>query len=216
MFRPRDIVSGDFYWYTLKNGKKIIAAVDCTGHSVPGAFMSMIGNAFLNEIVNEKGITQPAAILDLLKERVVMSLKQGENDNKDGMDMAIIAVDETSNMLEFAGANNPCWHLRNGVLTEIKGDKQPIAFQAKGATPFTNHTMQLQANDCLYIFTDGYADQFGGVHGKKFKYKPLKELFIQIWAMPFSGQANIVKTTFDNWKGNLDQVDDVCVIGLKV
>lgn len=215
MFEPRDIVSGDFYWYTLKNGKKIIAAVDCTGHSVPGAFMSMIGNAFLNEIVNEKGVTQPGLILDMLKERVVMSLKQSENDNKDGMDMAIIAIDDTAHTMEFAGANNPCWHLRNGVLTEIKGDKQPIAYQAKGTKPFTNHTMQLQSGDCLYIFTDGYADQFGGEHGKKFKYKPLKELITGISHMPFTGQLAIVKRTFDTWKGNHDQIDDVCVIGLR-
>jgi serine phosphatase RsbU (regulator of sigma subunit) len=176
----------------------------------------MIGNAFLNEIVNEKGVTQPASILDMLKERVVMSLKQSENDNKDGMDIAIISIDEKTHTLEFAGANNPCWHLRNGLLTEIKGDKQPIAYQAKGAIPFTNHTMQLKTGDCLYIFTDGYADQFGGEHGKKFKYKPLKEMLTGICHMPFSGQASIVKATFDNWKGSLDQIDDVCVIGLRV
>jgi len=215
-YQPRDIVSGDFYWYTIKNGNKIIAAVDCTGHSVPGAFMSMIGNAFLNEIVNEKNVTKPSKILDMLNDRVIVSLKQSDNENKDGMDIAIVSVNETNQTLEFAGANNPCWYYREGILTELKGDSQPIGFHLGQLKSFNSQIIKTQKNDCVYIFTDGYADQFGGPKGKKFKYKQLNDLFLRVNKLKFSEQRKVVKTTFEDWKGELEQVDDVCVIGLKI
>ncbi|MBL0328890.1 MAG: SpoIIE family protein phosphatase [Bacteroidetes bacterium] len=184
LFKPRDIVSGDFYWYAEKEGKKIIAAVDCTGHGVPGALMSMIGNAFLNEIVNKRGITNPGLILSELRHLVISTLKQSSNqgENKDGMDIALVAFDTQTNSLEFAGANNPLWIYTtdNGEkkLVQIKGDKRPIGyFQGRGL-PFTNHSVDYKAGDVAYLFTDGFADQFGGDAGKKFKYKKCRKPFL--------------------------------------
>ncbi|HTL82973.1 MAG TPA: tetratricopeptide repeat protein [Bacteroidia bacterium] len=229
MLRPRDIVSGDFYWFAEKNGKKLIAAVDCTGHGVPGAFMSMIGNAFLNEIVNEKGVTNSGQILDQLREMVITSLKQKSDDERrssgssessttDGMDIALLVIDEKNSTVEFSGANNPLWILRKNtmVMEEIKGDKQPIGFYSGEARPFLTHRINVNKGDALYIFTDGYADQFGGAQGKKFRYKPLQELFINIGAEPMQTQENILSDTFEKWKGTLDQVDDVLVIGVRI
>lgn len=219
-YQPKDIVSGDFYWYTQKHNKKIFAAVDCTGHGVPGAFMSMIGNAFLNEIVNEKGVTTTSEILDMLKERVVESLKQSGNENKDGMDIALISIDDGTNTLEFSGANNPCWIITKNELIELKGDSQPIGYHLGLLKPFTSQAVQLQKGDCIYIFTDGYADQFGGENrkfgGKKFKYRQLKDLFLKINSLSMNEQNIQLKFTFENWKGELEQVDDVCVIGIRV
>ncbi|MBI3511106.1 MAG: SpoIIE family protein phosphatase [Bacteroidetes bacterium] len=217
---PRDIVSGDFYWFAEKNGKKFMAAVDCTGHGVPGAFMSMIGNAFLNEIVLEKGITSAGKILDELRGMIIASLKQKgqEEESKDGMDLALLVFDEKNNSAEFAGANNPLWICRNGSMSmeEIKGDKQPIGFYSGEAKPFLSHRINLGKGDALYVFTDGYADQFGGQLGKKFRYKPLQELFINVSAEPMRMQEKILLGTFEKWKGNLEQVDDVLVIGVRV
>ncbi len=216
LFRPRDIVSGDFYWFAEKNGKKIIAAVDCTGHGVPGAFMSMIGNAFLNEIVNENGITNPAGILNRLNELVVTSLKQYETENRDGMDISILAFDEKNETVEFAGANNPCWHFSNKTITEVKGDKQPIGAYGVSGILFTNHKLKIKEGDSFYLFTDGYADQFGGTRGKKFKYKQLEEVIVSLQAESMQKQEEILLTRILNWKGNLEQVDDILVIGVRV
>ncbi len=216
LYKPKDIVSGDFYWYTERNGKKIIAAVDCTGHGVPGAFMSMIGNSFLNEIINEKGTTKPSEILDLLRDNVIFSLKQKESENKDGMDISIICFDEKNNTVEFAGANNPLWYIRDGKMNEIKGDKQPIGLYHWDSKPFTNHKIELQKGDVLFIFTDGYADQFGGQEGKKFKYKPLQELLLANSDKPMHDHKMILNKAFESWRGGLDQVDDVLIIGIRV
>jgi serine phosphatase RsbU (regulator of sigma subunit) len=219
LFQPRDIVSGDFYWFAEKNEKRIIAAADCTGHGVPGAFMSMIGNAFLNEIINENGITSPAEILNLLRTKVITSLKQANDDgqnNSDGMDIALLSIDDKKNTAEFAGANNPVWHIRNGIVTEIKGDKQPIGLYRGETQPFTNHKISFQKGDSLYIFTDGYADQFGGEKGKKFRYKQMQEVLLSIQNREMPAQEKILLDTFYKWKGNLEQVDDVLVIGINV
>ncbi|MFO0357419.1 MAG: tetratricopeptide repeat protein [Sphingobacteriaceae bacterium] len=219
-YQPKDIVSGDFYWYTQKNNKKIFAAVDCTGHGVPGAFMSMIGNAYLNEIVNEKGVTKTSEILDMLKERVVESLKQSGNENKDGMDIALIAIDETNGTVEFSGANNPCWIINKNELVELKGDSQPIGYHLGILKPFTAQQLKISKGDSVYIFTDGYADQFGGANkylgGKKFKNRQLKELFLKVNDKGLNEQCEIIKNTFENWKGELEQVDDVCIIGIRL
>jgi len=215
LFRPKDIVSGDFYWFAEKNGKQLIAAVDCTGHGVPGAFMSMIGNTFLNEIVNEKGITNAAEVLNCLRAQVISALKQGDGENKDGMDISLLVFDHAKHCVEFAGANNPLWMIRKGSLSEVKGDKQPIGSFRGETKPFTNHMIELQQGDTLYIFTDGYADQFGGEKGKKFKYKHLQETIISMYTEPMLKQELILSEKFNDWKSSLEQVDDVLVIGIK-
>ncbi|MDZ4665324.1 MAG: tetratricopeptide repeat protein [Bacteroidota bacterium] len=222
LFKQKDIVSGDFYWYNLKNGKTIVTAVDCTGHGVPGALMSMLGMTFLNEIINQMGITTPAHILSELRDRVKTTLKQkgGDGESKDGMDMALIAVDKKTMKLEFCGANNPVWIFRpeNGAFTffEIEPDKRPIGYFKGMGLPFTNKEFQLKKNDRIYLFTDGYADQFGGPKGKKFKYKQLNELFACIAEKSMNEQYMMLTETFDSWKGKLEQVDDVCIIGLRL
>ena len=218
LLKPKDVVSGDFYWFTEKNGKKLIAAVDCTGHGVPGAFMSMIGVAFLNEIVNEKEITKPGEILSQLRYLVIQALKQtgAEGEQKDGMDISILSFDEKNSTVEYAGANNPLWHYSNGIMNEQKADKRSIGFFRGKGLPFTNHTIEYKKGDVFYIFTDGYADQFGGPKGKKFKYRQFQELLISSIQEPMQKQEEILGNTFHEWKGNLEQVDDVCVIGVRV
>lgn len=218
MFKPRDIVSGDFYWFTEKNGRRIISAVDCTGHGVPGAFMSMIGNTFLTDIIEGKGITQPANILSELRHLVIKALKQTNDftENKDGMDMAILSFDDKNNIVEFAGANNPMWMIRDGACIEYKADKRPIGYYRGEGLPFTNHKIQYKKGDTFYIFTDGYADQFGGPKGKKLKYKQLMDILLSIQNEPMLKQEEILDKRFEEWKGSLDQIDDVLVIGVRV
>jgi serine phosphatase RsbU (regulator of sigma subunit) len=221
-FKQKDIVSGDFYWYNIKDNKRIITAVDCTGHGVPGALMSMLGMTFLNEIVNHMGITTPAKILTELRDLVKVTLKQSgsEGESKDGMDMALICVDPDTLKLEFCGANNPLWILRteNGITTvvEIEPDKRPVGYFRGLGIPFTNKEFQLQKGDRIYLFTDGYADQFGGPRGKKFKYKQLQQLLLSIVQKPMHEQNQIISERFELWKGSLEQVDDVCVIGVRI
>ena len=220
LFHPRDIVSGDFYWFAEKNNKKMIAAVDCTGHGVPGAFMSMIGTSFLNEIVNERGVTVPGSILNKLRDLVIHSLKQSDAENKanDGMDISLLSFEEQDGRLtaEWAGANNPLWLVRDGVLTEYNPDKRPISFFRGLSLPFKNHTIELQKGDSLYVFTDGFADQFGGPKGKKFKYKQLKEVLLSIQHEFMDKQGDLLLKTFRTWKGQLEQIDDVLIIGVRV
>ncbi|MBK9190582.1 MAG: SpoIIE family protein phosphatase [Crocinitomicaceae bacterium] len=158
MLKPKDIVSGDFLWYSEVEGKKIFAAVDCTGHGVPGAFMSMIGNTFLQQIINEKQITKPSEILNHLRRSVISALNQkglGTN-RKDGMDMALCVVDEKLMKLEFAGANNPMFIIQAGMLVEVRGDKQPVGYFEGFEDPFTNHEFKIEKGDCIYITSDGY------------------------------------------------------------
>lgn len=212
-YRPRDIVSGDFYWgLETDSGKKLIAVGDCTGHGVPGAMMSMLGTAFLNEIVIEKKILEPHQILDNLRDQVKKSLK-GKQRN-DGMDMCFCAIE--GNKMKFSGANLPVYILRKGELIQLKGDKQPIGFQPVGETPFTQQEFILQKEDVIYLFSDGYADQFGGPKGKKFKYKTFRERIADISVLPIPEQLNILDTEFETWKGDLEQLDDVCVLGIRV
>ncbi len=223
LFQPKDVVSGDFFWFGEKNGKKIIAAVDCTGHGVPGAFMSMIGNAFLNEIVLEKGITKPGEILSELRFLVKKALKQtgAEGETRDGMDMSLLCFE--NERMEFSGANNPVWILRSGsdTIQIIKGDKRPIGYHKGQGLPFTNHEIKLSKGDSVYIFSDGMADQFGGLPssgsgGKKFKYKQLQKDLLSIKDKPMPEQEAYLQNKFNAWKGNLEQVDDVLVIGIRV
>ncbi len=219
LFKPRDVVSGDFYWYQKKGNKVFIAAVDCTGHGVPGAFMSIIGNSLLNEVINEiQNDDSPASILNSLRMKIISALKQtgAENESKDGMDMSICSFDFENKKLMYSGANNPLYIIRNGKLIEIKADKQPIGIYSGHQKPFTNHSFEALKGDCFYLFTDGYADQFGGEKGKKFLYTRFKELLISLSGKPMNKQHEEILKTFESWKTKTDQVDDVLVIGIKV
>jgi len=218
LFRPKDIVSGDFYWTSdAHSDKLIVIAADCTGHGVPGAFMSMLGISFLNKIVNEKSITHPTEILNRLRENIVIALKQKGlmDDAKDGMDIALCSFDLVNNKLYFAGANNPLLFVRNGEMELYKGDKMPIAFFDK-MDPFVTHEIDIQKGDCCYIFSDGYQDQFGGPDGKKFKTKKMKEIILANYDKPMDIQKQILEESLNKWMGPHEQVDDILVMGLKV
>jgi tetratricopeptide (TPR) repeat protein len=223
-FRPRDIVSGDFWWIGKSGKIKILAVADCTGHGVPGAFMSLIGNTALNEVVKEKHITDPGEILYRLSQNIVTALKQGQReiDNtqssmksvKDGMDISLCALDEENGVLKFAGANNPVYYVQNGMMKEIKGNRQPVGIFEGELKPFTVHSIPLKGLEALYIFSDGYADQFGGPQGKKFKYSRLQELLYKLYKKDPQQQEKELSENFDTWRGNLDQVDDVLIAGI--
>ncbi|HEY0029963.1 MAG TPA: two-component regulator propeller domain-containing protein [Bacteroidia bacterium] len=224
LFKPRDIVSGDFYWFAdlVKKGNatssgSIFACVDCTGHGVPGAFMSMIGNSLLNEIVYEKKIYEPAKILDYLNEGVRLSLKQNQQDNKthDGMDIALISIDGLE--LNYAGAHRPLLLIRNGKLEEIVADKFPIGgMPSETERSFTNNKIALMPGDSLYMFTDGFVDQFGGEKGKKFMTRRFKELLLSIQDKTMQEQRMLLDQCIEDWKRNTEQVDDILVIGIKI
>lgn len=218
LLKPKDIVSGDFYWYSVVDGKKIMAAIDCTGHGVPGAFMSMIGNTFLHEIVNERKIITPGTILDELRKKVIKAMNHSamEGSRKDGMDMSLCMIDEASMTMEFSGANNPIYIIQNNQLVEIKGDKKPVGYMPERPEDFINHSIKINSGDVVYLFSDGYADQFGGSKGKKFKYKQLKDLLLKNSQLEMQVQKEILIDTFNAWKGNLEQIDDVCVIGFRI
>jgi CheY-like chemotaxis protein/serine phosphatase RsbU (regulator of sigma subunit) len=223
LHQPRDIVSGDFYWYAQKDNIFIIAAADCTGHGVPGAFMSMLGVAFLNEIVNKIAINvhinslNADEILNQLREKVIDSLHQSENkrDPKDGMDIALCIVDFDKKKMQFAGAYNPLLIIRKGELIRYNADKMPVSFHQRKDTPFSRQDINLQENDCLYIFTDGFVDQFGGPGGFKFLMKNFTQLLIEIHHKPMQEQKLVLQKKFDDWRGEYTQIDDVLVIGLR-
>ncbi len=218
LFRPKDIVSGDFYWaYHAPGGAAIFALADCTGHGVPGGFMSMLGNSFLNEIVVENKTWKADAILNKLRSKIIGALEQkGISEQKDGMDISLCVWDKQANTLEFAGANNPMWLLRKGELAEYKADKMPIGAYLEAQVAFKATVIPLQKDDVIYLSTDGYADQFGGPKGKKFKYKELMNLLASIGRQDMNAQKAALSNTFDGWKGNYEQVDDVSIIGIRV
>lgn len=219
LFKPRDIVSGDFYWFSKHENKNIIACVDCTGHGVPGAFMSMIGNTILNEIINEKGIETPSEILNLLHERVRQSLKQDlENaETRDGMDISLCVIDTLNNKIQYAGANRPLYIIRKNKLEEIKPNKMPIGgYQMEEDRRFLNHEISLNGGDTIYLTTDGYADQFGGERGKKFMVKRFHQLLMEIQDQTMEQQAETLRFAIEKWQGTLEQVDDILLIGIKV
>jgi serine phosphatase RsbU (regulator of sigma subunit) len=222
LFKPRDIVSGDFYWFSHKNNKSIIAAVDCTGHGVPGAFMSMIGNTLLNQIVNEKGITHPSGILERLNEEVNTSLKQTQqdSDSRDGMDIAICSFEMESGSanvkLEYAGANRPLYLVRQGLLEEIKASKFPIGgLDYDVPKVYTTHTFELEPGNVAYISTDGYADQFNN-EDRKLMTKKFKETIVSIQDKTMEEQGNFLGSFIEDWKGGIEQTDDILVIGVKM
>lgn len=218
LFRPKDIVSGDFYWFSQKGDRAIIAAADCTGHGVPGALMSMIGSSLLNEIVNEKGIVKPADILLALKHGVIKALNKhpSADQTKDGMDIAICSIPRNGNVIEFAGANNPLWMVRDGEIIDYRGDRQPVGIYGDNLdTPYTNHEVEVQPGDAVYIFSDGYADQFGGENGKKFKYSQFKKVLLDIKDRTMSEQRDILNNIIEEWMGDEEQIDDILVVGIR-
>jgi serine phosphatase RsbU (regulator of sigma subunit) len=217
MFLPRDIVSGDFYWATVLDSKIVFAAADCTGHGVPGAFMSMLGIAFLDEIVNKRGVISANGILFDLRKEVIKALKQTgkEEEQKDGMDIALCVYDLKNKRLEYSGAYNPLYLVRKGELTEYKADRLPISFVEDMDQAYTSHAIDIMDGDTMYIFSDGYPDQFGGPDGKKFKYKPLKALLLSIQDESLYIQKQRLEKHFSEWKGDLAQIDDVLLIGVR-
>jgi ligand-binding sensor domain-containing protein/serine phosphatase RsbU (regulator of sigma subunit) len=227
LYLPKDIVSGDFYWFAKRNKKRFIASVDCTGHGVPGAFMSIVGNTLLNEIVTEKNITSPAEILNELHVGVKTALKQSgdsENERRDGMDIALCSLNEDGTLLEYAGANRPLWMFRKSKNGEesfemIKANKFPIGgleMENEVKRTFTNHEIPVEKGDLVYIFSDGYADQFGGEKGKKFMVGNMQKLVADIYEKPIKEQEQLLLKNFISWRGEHEQVDDVLVIGFRV
>jgi serine phosphatase RsbU (regulator of sigma subunit) len=241
LFKPRDVVSGDFHWsYTTEDGNlSVWAAADCTGHGVPGAFMSMLGIGFLNEIVIEGGETAPAAILQNLRAKIIKALEQKgtENVQKDGMDIALCAWNKKKNLLTFSGANNPLylirktelinqeqkenrksWHdeERGLSLVEFKPNKQPVGWYGDFMKDFSSEQIIVRKGDVFYTFSDGFADQFGGPEKKKYKYKPFKKLLVSICTKSMDEQSKIIDDTFENWRQSCEQIDDVCVVGIRI
>ncbi len=219
LFLPRDIVSGDFYWMTQKNDKIVLVAADCTGHGVPGAFMSMLGVSFLYEIVNKDNILQPSEILNNLRNLIKTTLSQTGKfeEQKDGMDISLCVIDKQNQKLEWAGAYNPLYQIRKGELFEYKADKMPVAVHLNDFKPFTNHEIKYQTGDTFYMFSDGYADQFGGSDGRKFMLKRMKETFLSIWEKPMPEQKEILYKIHMEWRGDEnEQVDDVLIVGFRV
>jgi len=238
LFRPRDIVSGDFYWTANVENSTVLTVSDCTGHGVPGAFMSMLGTSLLKEIIQKEYITLPDIILRRLRKGIIAALGQKgiSGEQRDGMDMALVTIDHTSRKIQYAGAYNPLYLMRrkefrgpvirdmvvfeeefdnNFKLYEIRADKMPIAHFVR-MDKFITHELDILEGDNYYLFTDGYADQFGGPMGKKFKYKPFKRLLLQNAHRPMEEQKKILNDTLDEWMGDIEQVDDICIIGLRM
>lgn len=215
LYIPKDVVSGDFYWMDTRKGKAIFAAVDCTGHGVPGALVSVIGHNGLNQAVNEFGLTKPSEILDKLNSLVEDTFAKSENSIKDGMDIALCSLDLKNKSLEYAGAYNSLYSIKNGELLEIKGDKQPIG-KFDNRHPFTNHKIDIGYGDCFFMASDGFADQFGGPKGKKFMNKRFKQLLLDNHNKPMNDLKRVLEKTIEKWKGDIEQVDDICVIGLRI
>jgi serine phosphatase RsbU (regulator of sigma subunit) len=228
IYRPKDIVSGDFYWMTpvsnAENDLLVLAVGDCTGHGVPGAMMTMIGNTLLNQTIGNFAINTPAEALDFLNKELPKNLKKQnqQSEIKDGMDMVMCELDRKNMKMYFSGANNTLYLIRDNVLTEFKGDKQAISASDEATKkPFTPHEIDIFEGDCFYMSTDGIADQFGGLAGKKFKSSRLKELLIRISDKEMIEQKKSVEAEIDEWMFpnatiNYEQVDDICIIGFKI
>ena len=237
-FQPKDVVSGDFYWahHNPEKNLSFWCVADCTGHGVPGAFMSALGSSFLTDVIIDNGETDAAVILNLLRERVISALTQkGESVPKDGMDLALCIWDKEAHILHFAGANNPLYLIRkrenfgthnfkrfvdipeeDSVLLEVPPNKMPIGSYDGNERPFESTTLPLKFGDTLILSTDGYPDQFGGEHGKKLKSRPFKEFLLKLQKEPMSQQALLMRKHFEAWKGSHDQLDDVCVVGIRI
>jgi serine phosphatase RsbU (regulator of sigma subunit) len=233
LFRPKDIVSGDFYWATSVGDRQkavsstglaapagseqfYLAVCDCTGHGVPGAFMSLLNTSFLNEAINEKGIYEPGEIFNYVRRRLVENISH--DGNKDGMDGTLIRFTRENNAsikLSYSAANNPPLIISGNGIRYLSFDKMPVG-QGEKEDPFSTFEITSNKGDMLYLFTDGYPDQFGGPKGKKFKYKKLEQLLLEISSLPLQQQSVMLGNAFNEWKGDLEQVDDVCIVGIKL
>lgn len=230
IFKPKDVVSGDFYWFESKGDNHFIAVADCTGHGVPGAMVSVVCSNALYRSLNEFGLTETNELLDKTREIVIETLGKSGEGVADGMDIALVKVSKSTKQLSYSGAHNALWIVRENsignnlipdlqndkcLLAEIKGDKQPIGLFSH-MSHFTKHVMSYENGDRIYLTSDGYPDQFGGEDGKKFKYRPLKQLILEYQALEMHEQGSMLEATYDNWKGGFDQVDDVCFFGLEL
>lgn len=215
--KPKDIVSGDFFWVKKIGNKIFLAAADCTGHGVPGAFMSLIGLEFFRQIIEQQGLTQPSLILNEINRNFdVIFENMDELDLRDGMDLSFCAIDLETQLLEYAGAFNPLYIIRDGEIIEIKGDKTILGPSlGYGKRTFTNHEFKLEEQDILYMFSDGYADQFGGPEGKKFKYRRFRHMLLSVYNHSMDAQKEVLENGITDWKGDMDQVDDILVLGVK-
>jgi serine phosphatase RsbU (regulator of sigma subunit) len=212
-FNPKDIVSGDFYWASKKDDRFYIAVCDSTGHGVPGAFMSLLNIGFLAEAINEKGIEKPNEVFDFVRNRLTDTIsKEGQ---KDGFDGILVCIDQKNNTVSYSAANNKPILFHNGELTELLADRMPVGVGERKDT-FSLYNVDMNRDSVLYLYTDGFADQFGGPKGKKFKYKQLNDLIQTHTSKPFANQKTALETTFSSWRGELEQVDDVCLIGFKI
>ncbi len=216
-YQPKDIVSGDFYWVEKLDEKITFAAVDCTGHGVPGAFMSLIGHNGLNQAMKEKGRSRPSEVLRELNSIAYAALNNGQEEGRmhDGMDMALCSYDPTRMVLEYAGANSPLYVVRNGEVLKFSPDKRPIGGIELPGQQFTDHRIKLEQGDMVYLFSDGYADQFGGAQGKKYMYRRFRELLVEISRYPTEQQSSMLEQAFNGWRGGYEQVDDILVIGMR-
>ncbi len=217
-FRPRDIVSGDFFWIEEKYDKIILAGADCTGHGVPGAFMSMLGVAFLNQIVSSSDEQTPDEILNQLREKIILTLSGSDNDLtiNDGMDIAICILNKKEKSILYAGANNPLWITRNGEILEFKADRMPVGRYVKQDTPFTHQQIDLEPGDKIFLFSDGYPDQIGGNALKKLTKKQFRQLLIESHDLPLKDQQKKLENYLDHWQKQFFQVDDIMVIGFTI
>ena len=218
LHQPKSHVSGDFYWASTHQNKKILAVGDCTGHGLSGALMHMLGAVYLNDIIVEGNFKTASDVLDQLRDRIMKSLQQtgSSGEAQDGLDIALCIIDLENNQLQFSGANNPLYIIRKDNLTEIRGDRMPVGIHINFDKPFTNHIVDIAENDQVYLFSDGYADQFGGPKGKKFRYNQFKELLIEISSKPMDIQKEILNNVHDQWRGSSEQIDDILVFGLKI
>ena len=214
LYKPKDIVAGDFYWLEKSGDLILFAAADCTGHGVPGAMVSVVCHNALNRSVREFSLTTPSEILNKTREIIIHEFSKSEEDIKDGMDISLCALDSVTGEIQWTGANNPLMIISNGEIVELKPDKQPVG-QFSAGKSFTNHIQSLSEGDLLYLYSDGYADQFGGPSGKKFKHKQFKQLLLEIHKKPLSEQKSILDQRFESWRGSIEQLDDLCVIGIK-
>jgi serine phosphatase RsbU (regulator of sigma subunit) len=215
---PKDIISGDFYWTSKKDNTTVVVAADCTGHGVPGALMSIMGMVFLDEIVNILGIVQPDLILNHLRQKIIHALCQKGNfgEASDGMDIALFTIDKDRNTLRYSGAFNHLLIIRNNTLTETKADRMSLAYDKEVSTPFTCHNTDISTNDSIYIYSDGYSDQFGWRNDKKYSLRRFKELLVNIQDVPMKGQKMLLENEFNNWKGDSQQTDDILVMGMQI
>lgn len=224
LYKPKDIVSGDFYWIHKKNELIFYVTADCTGHGVPGGFMTMLGICFLEEIIARQNILDPAQVLDLMRDKIISGLNQTGNvgGNKDGMDITVCCINLSTKELTYSSAVNDFYIIRNTndssdtkEFLEFKADRQPCGYNDINK-PFTKRIVQLKEGDCIYTFTDGFADQFGGPKGKKFRYKQFENLLLNNSHLSMAAQKNILNSSHENWRGSLEQVDDILVIGVKI